>query len=145
MAIVFSEPAAGVPPRRPVAAAALCAATGFLVWAVLSFASGHTVDDRFVVREAWDSGPYWVAGLPLVALIAAVAGFMVPRRVWRWPAWAALGQALAMALVHPPGTEPGLVPVAALFIGIPLVLLMTVPALIAGVAARRGWSLDLLR
>jgi hypothetical protein len=78
-------------------------------------------------------------------VISAFAGFIAPRRVWRWPAWAALGQALAMMLVHPPGTEPGLLPVAAVFIGAPLVLVMTVPAMLAGVAARGGWSADLLR
>jgi len=131
-------------PDRSVVAALAAASAAFLVWALLSLAAGSVDGGRFVVREAWDDTPYWLFGLPLVAVVVTIAGYVAPRRVWRWPLYAAAGQAVAMAFVHPPGTDLGLLPLAVIFIGLPLMIVMTVPALIAGTLARRGWSWELL-
>src|SRR5258705_12745517 len=145
MSSAYRDPVVPPPQQRPLAAALLCAAAGFVVWAALWVAAGSSVDGRFVVREAWDTGAYWLFGLPIIAVAVAIAGYLSPRRVWRWPLYAVAGQAIAMALVHPPGTDAGLVPFAVVFVGVPLVLVMTIPALIAGVAARGRWSSDLIR
>jgi hypothetical protein len=110
--------------------------TGFVVPTVLFFAADG--------REAWDTAAYWTVGLPLFALASATAGYLAPRRVWRWPAVIAAGQTMSMILFHPAGSDLSLVPLAIAFVGLPLVLVMTVPALIAGVIARRGWASELL-
>ncbi len=132
-------------PTGPLIAAVLAVATGFAVWAGLSFGASRPLDDTFVVGEAWDGPAYWTLGLAIYGLVVATGGYLAPIRVWRWPLFVALGQGVAMLLVRPPGSEFALVPVALLFVGVPLVLTLTIPALIGGIAARRGWSGDLLR
>jgi hypothetical protein len=49
-------------------------------------------------REAWDSGTYWIAGLPLVALAAAVVGFLSRDRAWLWTALIVPGQVMTMTV-----------------------------------------------
>ena len=112
-------------------AALLSLAAGFLVWVSLSLAAGG--------GEAWDRPAYWRIGLPLLAIAAGVAGYLVPVRVWRWSLLIALGQLVGL-LVTNPGGGLGLLPLALLFVFLPLVLGLTIPALIGGVVARRGWD-----
>lgn len=142
-----TDRAAGVPlAPGPMIAAAIAVTTGFAIWAALSIGGGRMLDGHtFIVGEAWDGPAYWTVGLSAFALAAAVSGYVSPVKVWRWPLCVALGQGIGMLLLRPPGSEFALVPVALLFVGLPLVVALTVPAIAGGVAARRGWSSDLLR
>ena len=125
-------------------ASALAAGAGFAVWVSISVLSGGMWNGSLVVREAWDTPAYFSVGLPVLAVAGAVAGFLAPRRVWRWPLWIAVGQALGMALVHPPGTDLGLLPLALIFAGLPLIVILFVPAIAGGILRLRGWHGGLL-
>lgn len=125
---------------RSNVAAIVAAAAGFAVWAVLSLAAGRVYDGAFMVREAWDTSAYFVVGLPILLAGAGVAGWLRPDRVWRWALLVVAGQAVAMALIHPPGSGLGLVPIAIVFIGLPLALVLTIAAIVGAVISRRGWD-----
>jgi hypothetical protein len=131
-------------PLRGFIAATVAIAAGFLVWTILSLAAGQMQGGRFVVREAWDTPAYFSLGLPLLLAGSALAGGLAPVRVWRWPLLAAAGQVIAMGLVHPPGTDLALAPVAVVFIGLPLIVVMTLAAVLGAVIARRGWDSGIL-
>ena len=79
-------------------------------------------------------------GLPVLLAGAGVAGWLRPGRVWRWALLVVAGQAVAMALIHPPGTGLGLLPLAVVFIGVPLALVLTIAAIAGAVISRRGWA-----
>ena len=49
-------------------------------------------------REAWDSSLYWAAAYPAAFAAAAVLGFLVPRRPWRWALTLMVAQAVTMAV-----------------------------------------------
>ena len=120
-------------------AVAVSVAAGFCVWAGFSLIGGG--------REAWDTGAWWWLGLPLLAVASGLAGYLAPVRVWRWPLFIAGGQLLAMiaiAAISQSGAEFGLLPLALVFVMLPLVIILTVPALIGGVVARGGWDRGLL-
>lgn len=57
---------------------------GIGVWVAVTALSGR--------REAWDSPLYFQAGLPVLCLVAAVLGFTVPERAWRWGAMPLVAQ-----------------------------------------------------
>ena len=80
------------------------------------------------------------SGLPVLLAGAAVAGWLQPERVWRWALLVVAGQAVAMALIHPPGTGLGLLPLAIVFIGMPLALVLTIAAIVGALISRRGWA-----
>ncbi len=71
------------------------AAGGALIWVLISTASGK--------REAWDSELYFSIGMPAVCLLAALLGFLEPKRTWRWGAAPLAGQFLAMLVMVGPG------------------------------------------
>ena len=71
------------------------AAGGALIWVLISTASGK--------KEAWDSDLYFSVGMPAVCLLAALLGFLEPKRTWRWGAAPLAGQFLAMLLMVGPG------------------------------------------
>jgi len=125
-------------------ATAFTVVAGLGVWISISLLSGSARNGVFVVREAWDTPAYFSIGLPVLAVAGGVAGFLAPRRVWRWPLWIAVGQALGMAFVHPPGTDLGLLPVALVLAGLPLVVLLLVPTIVGGIIGRGGWDRGLL-
>jgi hypothetical protein len=129
---------------RGTLAGALALGAGFLVWTVLSFVGGSMENGAFAVREAWDTAAYFWFGLPVLLLSAGIAGTIAPVRVWRWPLLAAAGHIAGMALVHPGGTDLGLVPVAIVLIGLPLTLILTVAAVAGAMVARRGWDGSIL-
>ena len=93
---------------------ALC---GFLVWAV--FATLPALGGRGLA-EAWATRAYWVAGLPALALVHALAGYAGTMPLSRLPLCALAGHGLAMLLLHKPGTDAGLLPLAILLAGVPL-------------------------
>ena len=136
--------ATGVPVLSSHVAAALAAAAGFIVWAALSFAAGRMYDGTFIVREAWDTPAYFSVGLPVLLAGAGVAGWLQPDRVWRWALLVVAGQAVAMALIHPPGSGLGLLPLTIVFIGLPLALVLTIAAIVGAVISRRGWDWSIL-
>ncbi len=129
---------------RSTSALMIACAAGFMVWAVLSLAAGHMDHGRFVVREAWDTAPYFPLGLPVLLVAAGLAGFLAPVRVWRWALIVVAGHAVAMVLIHPPGTGLGLLPLTIVFIGLPMTVILTVAAVIGAIVARRGWSRSIL-
>jgi hypothetical protein len=114
---------------------AVSAAAGFCVWAGLSLIGG--------VREAWDAPAYWLIGLPILAVVSGIAGYVVPVRVWRWPAFIGLGQILGMIVLNPDAGW-GLLPLMLAVVMVPLIIILTIPALIGGSIARGGWDRALL-
>jgi len=52
-------------------------------------------------REAWDSDLYFTIALPLIGVLAAVLGFLVPERPWRWAFVPFGAQALVAFLQNP--------------------------------------------
>ena len=115
--------------------AAVSVVAGFCVWAGLSLIGG--------VREAWDAPAYWLVGLPILAAVSGIAGYFVPVRVWRWPVFIGLGQILGMIVLNP-GPGWGLLPLMLAFVMVPLIIILTIPALIGGSIARKGWDRALL-
>jgi hypothetical protein len=111
-------------------------AAGFLVWVGFGLAAG--------VGEAWNQSTWWWLG-PL-AIVAGLTGFLVPAKVWRWPMFIAVGQIIGMVLmsVLRTGSNLGLLPIMVIFVMVPLVIVLTVPALIGGTIARGGWDRRLL-
>ena len=49
-------------------------------------------------REPWDSSLYFVAGIPLMCLVAFVLGYLYPTRAWRWALSMAVGQSIALLM-----------------------------------------------
>jgi hypothetical protein len=94
-----------------------------------------------------DTAAWWWLGLPLLAVVSGLAGYLAPVRVWRWPLFIAGGQLLAMiaiAAISQSGADFGLLPLALAFVFLPLVIVLTIPALIGGLVARGGWDRGLL-
>ena len=116
-------------------AVAISLAAGFFVWVGLSVAAG--------VHEAWDRPIYWWLGLPLLTIAAGLTGYLAPTRVWRWPLLIALGQIVAMLVINP-GAGLGLLPLALIFVVLPIVIVLTIPAVIGGSIAHGGWDSELL-
>jgi hypothetical protein len=128
----------------PRIATVLAVVAGLAVWVSIALLGGGVRNGVFVVREAWDTPAYFSIGLPMLAVAGGVAGFLAPRRVWRWPLWIAVGHTLGVALVHPTGTSLGLIPLALVFAGLPLVILLLVPTIVGGIIRRGGWDRGLL-
>lgn len=63
------------------------------VWFGIVLSTGH--------NEAWDSGYYFIAGLPILAVFAFALGYAYPERPWRWAAAAGGGQAVAAFMLNP--------------------------------------------
>jgi hypothetical protein len=51
--------------------------------------------------EAWDSEIYFSTALPLLGLLVAALGFVVPQRPWRWAFLPFAGQALVAFVQNP--------------------------------------------
>src|SRR5712671_3269937 len=66
----------------------IAAVSGAAVWIVLSKISHR--------REAWDSELYFLIGLPVVCIIAAVLAYIEPNRPWRWAVMPFAAQAVWM-------------------------------------------------
>ena len=109
--------------------AAVSVAAGFCVWAGLSLVGG--------VREAWDAPAYWLIGLPSLAAVSGIAGYFVPVWVWRWPVFLGLGQILGMIVLNSDAGW-GLLPLMLAVVMVPLIIILTIPALIGRSIARGG-------
>ena len=132
---LIPQSSAGLPPA--ILAGAIALATGFGVWVALSLGGERIV-------EAWDTNAYFDVGIWVMALAVAVAGFVAPRRVWRWSLWMVAGHVLGIIAVHPPGMGLGLLPLAILIMYLPMTVLLVIPALIGGMVRVRGWDRELL-
>ncbi len=113
---------------RAIAAAAISVAAGFLGWAVFSFLTPS--------REAWDTGAWWLVALPVFAALSGIFGYLVPRRVWRWPAWITIGEIGGILLIRRADAGFTLFPLAVVFVLIPLAVGFTMVAMIGGVYGR---------
>ena len=120
---------ASVPGRRDSRAAVayvLSLASGAAVWLGVAWTTGR--------REAWDSEIYWTAGYPILAAFAAVCGWLVPGRAWRWPLLAMLVQPVVMLVQDPAGGS--MLPLGLILFGV--LSLPLIPAAYLGAFVRRG-------
>lgn len=62
--------------RSTTIAVAVCVLGAAAVWFGCSFVTGE--------REAWDATLFWTVGYPLQCVVAGVAGWLAPRKPWRW-------------------------------------------------------------
>lgn len=62
--------------KKQLYLAATLSIIGLAVWITISKITNEV--------EAWDSGLYFLIGLPIMFGAAAIAGFIVPDRPWRW-------------------------------------------------------------
>ena len=69
---------------------ALSLVVGFAICLAITLASGR--------REAWDSGAYFIVGVPLMCAAAFAIAYRWPAKPWRWALTMAVGQSVAMAL-----------------------------------------------
>jgi hypothetical protein len=110
------------------------AAAGFFVWAFFSLLPGLMQrGEAFRIREAWDTGAFWMIGVPLLLIAQAVAGAREGAAVLRDPLYTLGGIAAGLLLVHPAGNDLAMLPLSLIFIGVPGYV-----ALLA--AAAIGWS-----
>jgi len=118
-----------------LALAGFFAALGVSVWGGFARAGA---DYPFELREAWDVGAYYWLALPAMVAAVGVAAFLVPRRVWRWPAALFAGHFVAVALIGVArGASLGLLPFTLVLLFI-LAFLFYVPALLGGWIGRRA-------
>ena len=102
---------------------------GFGIWTLLSAFSG--------LRDAWEMPVYFYVGLPLMMAAVSVASFHMPRRIWRWPLWMVGGHQAGVFVVGL-GMQSGLsLLILLMALAILLAALLSFPALIGSMAARR--------
>src|SRR5262245_10320676 len=104
----------------------ILALAGFGVWALFSLMPALAGSG---VREAWDSAPFWILGVPLLLALHGLAGAFVEEGAWRLPLWAIGGHILGMMPIHPTGAGLGLFPLAVLYIGVPMYVVLLLATL----------------
>ena len=96
------------------------ALAGFAVWTVFSLLPGLTQPSgAFRIREAWDTGAFWMVGVPLIGIAQLVAGAIGAGGLLRQPLWTLGGFFAGLLAVHPKGNDFGLLPLAVIFVGVP--------------------------
>ena len=121
----------------PVGTGALLAATGLIVWTGLSIWGGLAPTEiEFRLREAWDTSAYFYVGLPIMALAVAIAAFLRPERVWRWPLWLVGGHQLGVMLVGLGMQSAPSLLILTIILAILLAAGFAVPAMLGAMAAR---------
>ena len=117
------------------------ALAGFTVWTVFSLLPGLTrASGAFRIREAWDTGAFWLIGVPLLLLAQGIVAALHQEKIFRDPLYTLGGLFAAMLLIHPAGNDLGLLPLAMIFIGVPsYVVLLGVGAIgrMIGMRARK--------
>jgi hypothetical protein len=115
----------------------LLAATGLIVWTGLSIWGGlASADGGFRLREAWDVAAYFYVGLPIMALAVAIAAFLKPERVWRWPLWLVGGHQIGVMLVGLGMQSAPSLLILTIILAILLAAGFAVPAMLGAMAAR---------
>jgi hypothetical protein len=66
----------------------LAATAGLVVWLAVGFVSGR--------REAWDSSLYFLAGIPVMCVIAFALAYRFPERAWLLALGIAFGQSIGL-------------------------------------------------
>jgi hypothetical protein len=95
-------------------------AVGFFVWAFFSLLPGAMErSEAFRIREAWDTGTFWMIGVPMILLAQAMAGAARDARIFVDPLFMLGGIAAGLMLVHPAGNDLALLPLTIVFIGVP--------------------------
>lgn len=110
------------------------AVAGFALWtgfAVVPLFSGGRI------REPWDSGAYWMIGLPALMIAQVIVAALTAAVPWRLAIWGAAGHFLAAVLVVRGGTSLGLLPLTLVVLGVPMFGALTIAGLI-GQAIRSG-------
>lgn len=108
---------------------AVAAIVGAGTWFSIAAAGGR--------REAWDSDLYVSIALPLIGAVAAVLGFFVPHRAWRWAFVPFGAQALVAFIQNPTANLFPLGLVVFAFFGIPCLIPAYIGAKLASVLRRR--------
>ena len=108
----------------------IAAATGAAVWIVLSEVSHH--------REAWDSELYFMFGIPVICVVAAVLAYVEPKRPWRWAVTPFAAQAVWMFLTQGLGNMFPLGLIVFAIISIPALLAASLGAFLGRKRAIRG-------
>ena len=107
--------------RRPSWLSGLVLAfIGFAVWTLFSLWPWLTNSGApFRIREAWDIALFWQVGVPVMLLAQLVGGMLSEGRI-SWQPLGMLGGLLAgIMLVRPAGSDPGMLPLAAILMGGP--------------------------
>ena len=105
---------------------------GFALWALTS-----ALPLTEAIREGWDRTSYWQIGLPVVFAAQVIVAILSTERITLAPLWVMLGHVFAMMFIHPAGTGLGLLPLAILFMGVPLYLILLLGAFIGRMVRRR--------
>jgi hypothetical protein len=117
-------------------ALAIAGLLGWTVFALLPALDSYMAGGPLRIREAWDTSAYFVFALPAMFLVQTAVAYLEPAKSLRGPLWLLGGHVLGIVLVHPPGMSLGLLPLAILFVGLPLYILFVVAALIGSAIAR---------
>jgi hypothetical protein len=98
----------------------LLALIGFAVWTLLSLWPWLMHSSApFRIREAWDTPLFWRAGVPALLLAQAAGGALSGGKVYQQPLWMLGGLFAGVVAVHPGGGDFGMLPLAAILIGVP--------------------------
>lgn len=122
-------------PRPSWLAGLLLALVGLGVWSAFSLLPGMMQPGQPLrIREAWDTAMFWRIGVPLM-LLAQAAGGVAASGSLRWqPLWMIGGLFAGVLLVHPAGTDFGMLPLAVVLIGGPCYVVLLAAAAIGRAA-----------
>ena len=76
-----------------VVAYIIAVACGVVLWVSISRVSG--------LPEAWDSGLYYVYGIPITMVVSFVLAYFCSENPWRWPLTIMVAQALIAIIQNP--------------------------------------------
>ena len=110
------------------------AVAGFALWTAFAVAPLF-VGGR--IREPWDTGAYWILGLPALMVAQVMVAALTTMAPWRLAIWGAAGHFLAAVLVVRGGTSLGLWPLTLVVLGLPLFGALAIAGLV-GQAIGRG-------
>jgi hypothetical protein len=114
-----------------IAARIVLLLAGFALWALTS-----ALPLSEAVREGWDRPVYFQIGLPIVLAVQLVVAIVSDERMTVAPLFVLLGHVVAMVFIHPEGTGLGLLPLAVIFVGVPLYVVLLAAAFIGRMIRR---------
>ena len=121
----------------PICSGIILSLLGLALWTGLSFWAGLATDELgFRLREAWDAPAYFYVGMPLMMAAVGIAGFMQPRRAWRWPVSLVAGHQVGMFVVGLGMQSGPSLLILTLALAIILAAFLFIPALLGSTAAR---------
>ncbi|MGH6925446.1 MAG: hypothetical protein ACRED5_17090 [Propylenella sp.] len=113
------------------------ATIGLVTWIGLSVWGGLAASELgFRLREAWDIPTYFYVGLPVMAAAVAIAAFVSPERLWRWPLWLVGGHQLGVMLVGLGMQSTPSLLMLTIILAILLAAFFAIPAMLGAMAAR---------